>query len=103
MRFPFSKGQRFMNHMNDMLEVIALTRYRVYYRITMPTGGVEYTAAFTFERFPATYIEGMLGKSEFTKAIAANRFEMMAKELWATEKTVPCSDPQCGCDGVPAQ
>jgi|SRR5439155_2578538 len=79
----FIVGQKFRNlGTKDCLEVTGVTRYRVYYRITLvrPHGvhGVEYTAIWSTRHvnraFPATYIEGMLGKSAFRETLARNAF-----------------------------
>ncbi|TLZ49516.1 MAG: hypothetical protein E6K18_08000 [Methanobacteriota archaeon] len=76
----FIVGQKFKNlGSDDRLEITAITRYRVYYRITLvKTRAVEYTAIWSTRHvnraFPATYIEGMLGKSAFTATLARNAF-----------------------------
>ena len=74
MKFPYAVGQRFKNT-DDYLEVTDITRYRVYYEITLSRGGMAYSAAYNFDTFPVTYIKGMLGKSEFLKAVAGNGFK----------------------------
>jgi len=75
----FIVGQKFRTGSGDLLEITSITRYRIYYRITLvKTRDVEYTAIWTTSRinsaFPATYIEGMLGKSAFRETLARNGF-----------------------------
>ena len=44
MSFPYAVGQRFKN-LDDYLEITDLTRYRVYYEITLSRGGMNYSVA----------------------------------------------------------